>query len=123
MTKTYTGADCICEPSCAESDCAHCPYCCQEYAASHECECGDQDAWAGQSCPYCRARSVVDACRASHDETPAPAPAPAHTYELAREDGDVTLWKRDDGKGLAARAVNWRNARRAFGAMVDESKE
>ena len=49
-----------------------------------------------------------------------PTPAPAHTYTLEREAGDVVLWKRDDGKGLAARATNWRNARRAFARLIEE---
>lgn len=84
-TKTYTATDCICTPSCAEADCAHCPYCCQEYAASHD-----------------------------------DSPAPEHTYALEREQGDVVLWKRDDGKGFAARATNWRNARRAFARLLEE---
>ena len=102
-------------------------------------------------------------------------PAPAHTYTLEREQGDVTLWRREptgwsevqtgtahgwqpccpacsadvenrddvrawepvDGtrcylcgengeatiyrvKGLAARATNWRNARRSFARLIEE---
>ena len=47
-------------------------------------------------------------------------PAPVHTYTMEREDGDVTLWKRDDGRGLAARATNWRNARRSFARLIEE---
>ena len=41
------GAACICDPSCAEADCAHCGYCCAEYVKSHPVEPDDCEPGRG----------------------------------------------------------------------------